>query len=82
MRMAKQVAFVEAAVRDERGRLVSRATATFLIYRARLWSLKRRLEPGARQISVAPPAPAPAPTAVDNGTGERLATDSKVWPAT
>ena len=33
VRMAKQVAFVEAAVRDDRGRVVSRATATFLLYR-------------------------------------------------
>lgn len=55
---------------------------TFIIYRARLWSLTRRLEPTHRQVSVAPvrPAPAPAPVAVDNGEGERVATDSKVWP--
>jgi uncharacterized protein (TIGR00369 family) len=33
VRMAKQVAFVEAAVRDDGGRLVSRATATFLLHR-------------------------------------------------
>src|SRR4051794_14518830 len=33
VRMAKQVAFVEADVRDNGGRLVSRATATFLLYR-------------------------------------------------
>jgi uncharacterized protein (TIGR00369 family) len=33
VRMAKQVAFVEAAIRDDGGRLVSRATATFLLYR-------------------------------------------------
>jgi uncharacterized protein (TIGR00369 family) len=33
VRMAKQIAFVEAAVRDDGGRLVSRATATFLLYR-------------------------------------------------
>jgi uncharacterized protein (TIGR00369 family) len=33
VRMAKQVAFVEAAVRDDGGRLVSRATATFLLSR-------------------------------------------------
>jgi len=33
VRMAKQVAFVEAAVHDGDGRLVSRATATFLLYR-------------------------------------------------
>src|SRR3954469_21117734 len=33
VRMAKQVAFVEAAVHDGDGRLISRATATFLLYR-------------------------------------------------
>ena len=53
---------------------------TFIIYRARLWSLKRRLEPAERQVSVAPAAPAPAPVVVDNGGGARVATDSKVWP--
>jgi len=55
---------------------------TFIIYRARLWSLRRRLEPGERQVSVAPPRPTPIPVAVDNGEGERVATDSKAWPAT
>jgi uncharacterized integral membrane protein len=51
---------------------------TFIVYRARLWSLRRRLEPTA--VSVAPMRPAPAPVAVDKGEGERVATDSKVWP--
>ncbi|HEX8449306.1 MAG TPA: hypothetical protein VF652_06925 [Allosphingosinicella sp.] len=55
---------------------------TFIVYRARLWSLRRRIEPTA--VSVAPQRPAPAPVAVDNGEGagggERVATDSKVWP--
>jgi uncharacterized integral membrane protein len=55
---------------------------TLIIYRARLWSLTRRLEPSQRQVSVAPAAPAPVPVAVDNGEGERVATDSKAWPAT
>ena len=55
---------------------------TFIIYRARLWGLRRRLEPAERQVSVAPAAPAPAPVAVDNGEGERVATDSKAWPTT
>jgi uncharacterized protein (TIGR00369 family) len=32
-RMAKQVAFGEASVRDEEGALVSRSTGTFLLYR-------------------------------------------------
>lgn len=52
---------------------------TFIVYRARLWNLRRRLEPTA--ISVAPTRPAPTPVAVDNGEGARVATDSKVWPA-
>jgi lipopolysaccharide assembly protein A len=51
---------------------------TFIVYRARLWSLRRRLEPAERRVSVAP-APA-APVAVDNGGEARVATDSKVWP--
>jgi uncharacterized integral membrane protein len=51
---------------------------TFILYRARLWGLRRRLEPTS--VSVAPPPPAPSPVAVDNGEGERVATDSKVWP--
>jgi acyl-coenzyme A thioesterase PaaI-like protein len=33
VRMAKQVAFGEATVRDEEGGMVSRATGTFLLYR-------------------------------------------------
>ena len=53
---------------------------TFILYRTRLWGLRRRLEPAERQVSVAPVAP--APVAVGNGEGERVATDSKAWPAT
>ena len=62
---------------------------TMLVYRARIWSLKRRYEPVERRVSVSS-APAPAPAAaepaapaatVDNGTSDtRVATDSKVWP--
>jgi acyl-coenzyme A thioesterase PaaI-like protein len=33
VRMARQVAFGEATTRDDRGRLVSRSTGTFLLYR-------------------------------------------------
>jgi uncharacterized integral membrane protein len=51
---------------------------TFIVYRARLWSLRRRLEPAT--VSIAPTRPIPSPVAVDNGEGERVATDSKVWP--
>jgi acyl-coenzyme A thioesterase PaaI-like protein len=32
-RMARQVAFAEATVRDDAGALVSRATGTFLLHR-------------------------------------------------
>ena len=53
---------------------------TFIVYRTRLWGLRRRLEPAERQVSVAPAAPAPTPVVVDNGEGARVATDSKVWP--
>jgi uncharacterized integral membrane protein len=53
---------------------------TFILYRARLWGLKRRLEPSERQVSVAPPPAVPTPVAVDNGGGARVATDSKAWP--
>ena len=31
---------------------------TFVIYRARMWSLRRRFEPLERTISIAPPRPA------------------------
>jgi uncharacterized protein (TIGR00369 family) len=33
IRLAKQVAYAEATVRDEKGQLVSRATGTFLLHR-------------------------------------------------
>jgi len=57
---------------------------TMLIYRARLWSLKRRMEPHERNAATVPaagavPPPTTAPVAVDNGE-QRLATDSKIWP--
>ncbi|HYE28708.1 MAG TPA: hypothetical protein VEA61_10800 [Allosphingosinicella sp.] len=53
---------------------------TLIVYRARLWSLKRRLEPTERHVSVAAAPPAPPPVTVDNGAEERVATDSKAWP--
>src|SRR5215213_4660079 len=52
---------------------------TFIIYRARLWGLRRRLEPAERHVSVVPPPAAATPVTVDNGE-ERVATDSKAWP--
>ncbi|MBV8687316.1 MAG: hypothetical protein JOZ90_12270 [Alphaproteobacteria bacterium] len=51
----------------------------FAVYRARLWSLRRRLEPAERR-SVAAPAAVPAPVTVSNNAGDRVATDSKAWP--
>lgn len=51
-----------------------------IIHRAKLWSLKRRLEPHERNIAVVPPRT----VAVSNDGGsmneERVATDSKAWP--
>jgi putative membrane protein len=53
---------------------------TFILYRTRLWGLKRRLEPTERHVSVAPPPAVPTPVVVDNGEDGRVATDSKAWP--
>ena len=60
---------------------------TMLFYRARIWSLKRRMEPLERNAVTVPappsaPAAAPAvaaapPTPDDE---ERVATDTKIWP--
>jgi putative membrane protein len=55
---------------------------TFLIYRSRLWALKRRLDP-SRPATVAntPGALAAPPVAPTRSPQERIATDSKIWPA-
>ena len=56
---------------------------TFILYRARIWSLKRRIEPLERNVhnaasaAQAPPADAAATT----GSTGRVATDSRAWPA-
>ena len=50
---------------------------TFLIYRARLWALKRRYEPAARNV-VSPQAPRPAPRPAPDAQG---ASGTKAWPA-
>lgn len=50
---------------------------TFIIYRARLWSLRRRIENQGPAIV----ANAPGATVRNAPEGERLAKDSKVWPA-
>ena len=56
---------------------------TFLVYRARVWTLKKRLET-AQPVTVANTpgsiAPAAAP-ATPRNEEDRIATDSKVWPA-
>jgi putative membrane protein len=55
---------------------------TFLIYRARIWSLRRRYEPIER--NAAAPAPVAAPVTVSNAADparERVATDSEAWPS-
>src|SRR6478609_6109705 len=61
---------------------------TLIVHWARIWSLKRRLEPITTIVSVPAPA-APAATATPGAAvpaassavaEERLATDSKAWP--
>ena len=55
---------------------------TFVILRARLWSLKRRLDPAERTSGiVAAPVPAAPVTVTNSGSPDRLATDSKAWPS-
>jgi uncharacterized integral membrane protein len=53
---------------------------TFIIYRARLWSLRRGLETQAQAHVVSHPAPARPATPASNNPG-RQATDAKAWPA-
>jgi uncharacterized integral membrane protein len=53
---------------------------TFILHRARLWALKRRLEPAERTAVPAPTGPA-APIAVSNSPESRVATDNPAWPA-
>ena len=53
---------------------------TFIIYRARLWALQRRLDSQATAHVVSHPAPARPATPATNSP-ERQATDAKAWPA-
>ncbi|HEY0310860.1 MAG TPA: hypothetical protein VGC56_00045 [Allosphingosinicella sp.] len=55
---------------------------TLIIYRAKLWSLRRRFEPIERNAAPSVPAMAvaPAPTTVSNAADERVARDSEAWP--
>src|SRR4051794_24064993 len=55
---------------------------TLVIHRARLWSLKRRLEPTTIVSVPATPAAAAASATAAPVTEERVATDSKAWPTT
>jgi lipopolysaccharide assembly protein A len=61
-----------------------------VVHRARLWTLRRRLEALERQAQASAfatpvPAPAvepvPAPPAPPRSDEDRIATDSKLWPA-
>lgn len=54
---------------------------TFIVYRARLWSLRRRLESHDRVTVVTSPAAPTTPAPVVPDEESRIATDSKVWPA-
>ena len=52
---------------------------------ARMWRMNRRVENYERQITAATVTPVPAPVAVApmaplEREGDRIATDSKVWP--
>ena len=55
---------------------------TLLVHRARIWSLKRKMEPTT--IVSVPAAPVAAPTSTITPAPptaeERVATDSKAWP--
>jgi uncharacterized integral membrane protein len=54
---------------------------TLIVHRARIWSLKRRMEPTTIvSVPAAPPAVPPANAAAPIAPGERVATDSKAWP--
>ena len=56
---------------------------TFLILRARIWTLKRRLEAQAKMHVANTPGAGIRKASADTADGEeaRVATDSKVWPA-
>jgi putative membrane protein len=56
---------------------------TLIVYRARLWTLRRRLEPLERNAAAVPaPQSAATPVTVSNAADERVATDSAAWPST
>ncbi|HEY1604560.1 MAG TPA: hypothetical protein VGF77_03075 [Allosphingosinicella sp.] len=54
---------------------------TLLVHRARLWSLKRRIEPTiVTSVPVTPAAPSASAAAAAPKAEARVATDSKAWP--
>lgn len=60
----------------------------FALHKARVWSLRRRLDTYERQVVTAPVPVVPAPvepepplTPEPPSETDRIATDSKVWPA-
>lgn len=59
---------------------------TLIVQRARIWALRRRLEPHERNLALATPAPSPAtpvpapPAPPEAADEERVATDTKIWP--
>jgi uncharacterized integral membrane protein len=56
---------------------------TLLIYRARMWSLRRRYAPLERNAAgPVGTTVAPTPKTVTNAADERVARDSKAWPTT
>ena len=60
---------------------------TLIIHRARIWTLKRKLEAHERQaasVHSVPSGPGPSPAPDQHApppTDERIATDAKAWPA-
>ena len=54
---------------------------TMVVYRTKLWALRRRMEPLERSAGPVPAEPAPPPVAQQAPDDEaRVATDTKVWP--
>jgi uncharacterized integral membrane protein len=53
---------------------------TLLVYRAKMWSLRRRYEPLERNAATTAPVPTATPVVVSNSADARVATDSKAWP--
>jgi len=53
---------------------------TLIVYRTRLWSLRRRFETQATAHVVSHPAPGRPPVPASNNP-DRQATDAKAWPA-